>query len=264
MRLRVTLRGTDRRGDDELTAPRRDGAGCPTSHSLRPWPSSVVATAEGTASAPTVDLIYRAAARGADCWARNHHGQVRDLPMTRWFAGPNTTTADQVADDHILAHCSERPTLDVGCGPGRFTAALQRRGHAALGVDTSQAAVDLTRARGGTALRADVFGPLPAEGCWDHILLADGNIGIGGDPVKILRRVADLLAPGGSVIAEIDSRSPLPGREMLRWETEHQVGHWFPWSRVGPGELRVIANTAGLNVAEIVDIHSRIIAVLTV
>ena len=32
-------------------------------------------------------------------------------------------------------------------------------------------------------LRRDLFAPLPGEGRWHHVLLADGNIGIGGDPV---------------------------------------------------------------------------------
>src|SRR5271168_2301060 len=71
-----------------------------------------------------VDLIYRAAVRGAACWARNHRGQVRDLPMTRWIGGPNATPHDRLADEHVLTRCSARPTLDLGCGPGRFTASL--------------------------------------------------------------------------------------------------------------------------------------------
>ena len=70
-------------------------------------------------------------------------------------------------------------TLDLGCGPRRFTASLQQRGFPALGVDTSRAAVELTRQRGGTAIHADLFAPLPAEGCWEQILLADGNIASG-------------------------------------------------------------------------------------
>ena len=33
--------------------------------------------------------------------------------------------------------------------------------------------------------------PMPGEGRWDTVLLADGNIGIGGAPVALLRRTAD-------------------------------------------------------------------------
>jgi SAM-dependent methyltransferase len=211
-----------------------------------------------------VDLIYRAAVRGATCWARNHRGQVRELPMARWIGGPDTTAHDRLADEHVLTRCSARPTLDLGCGRGRFTASLQQRNSAALGVDTSHAAVELTRRRGGTAICGDLFAPLPAEGCWDQILLTDGNIGIGGDPVRTLQRSADLLAPGGVVIVEIDPPSTALCHELLRWETEHHVGQWFPWSRVGAAALGDIAGAAGFVVTNVVEIHARVIAVLTV
>ena len=183
--------------------------------------------------------------------------------MARWMGGPETTPQDRVADEHVLGHCSSRPTLDVGCGPGRFIASLQQRGLPALGVDSSAAAVEMTRGRGGTAIRRDLFAPLPAEGSWEQILLTDGNIGIGGNPVRTLRRAADLLANGGIVIVEIDSPATVVCYEMLRWETEQHLGHWFPWSRVGAGALADIALTAGFLVTQVVDIHDRVIAVLT-
>lgn len=182
--------------------------------------------------------------------------------MSRWFGGPDLVDGDRLADEQVLAHCRGIPTLDLGCGPGRFTAALQARGSAALGVDASRVAVELTRARGGTAIQADLFGPLPAEGCWEQILLADGNIGIGGDPVRMLARIAALLAPDGIVIAELDPPTTEANRELVRWETEHYVGHWFPWSRVSASTLGSIASAAGLEVANVVGIHDRVITVL--
>ena len=59
-------------------------------------------------------------------------------------------------------------------------------------------------------VRRDVLGPLPGEGTWDHVLLADGNIGIGGDPLRLLHRAAHLLRPGGTVLVETD-----PGRTRV-------------------------------------------------
>ena len=176
----------------------------------------------------------------------------------------STDTGDRVADEHVLAQCSTRPTLDLGCGPRRFTAALHTRGHAALGIDNSHAAVELTRTRGAAAIRADLFAPLPAEGCWDQVLLADGNIGIGGNPVRMLRRAACLLGPGGLVIADLESSAAGVLHETLRWETNQHVSPWFPWSRVGPDALGDLALAAGLVVSTIMDIYSRVIAVLTV
>ena len=210
-----------------------------------------------------MDVIYRAAVNGASCWARDHRGFVRELPVTRWIGGLDSAPRDRLADEHVLFHCSGRPTLDLGCGPGRFTAALRARGSAALGVDNSAVAVELPRRRGGAAMRQDLFAPLPAEGRWNRVLLTDGNIGIGGDPIRTLRRVAGLLAPGGIVIVEIDPASTTAGQEMVRWETHRHVGHWFPWSRVNAEAIGGIACSAGLMVTSIVDICGRVIAMLT-
>ena len=215
------------------------------------------------AAVGSADLIYRSAAAGSSCWARNHHGHRRELPIARWMGGPDTTPQDRLADEHVLRYCSSHPTLDLGCGPGRFTASLQQRGSPALGVDSSAAAVEMTRRRGGTAIRRDLFAPLPAEGSWERILLTDGNIGIGGNPVRTLRRAADLLAHGGIVILEIDSPASVFCYELLRWETEQHLGHWFPWSRVGAAVLGDIAYAAGFLVTHVIDIHNRVIAVLT-
>ena len=80
--------------------------------------------------------------------------------MTRWMGGPQTTPQDRLADDHVLGQCSSPRALDVGCGPGRSTASLQGRGLPALGVDSSAAAVEMTRRRGGAAIRRDLFDPV--------------------------------------------------------------------------------------------------------
>lgn len=183
--------------------------------------------------------------------------------MSRWMGGLAATPDDRLADEHVLKQCSSRPTLDMGCGPGRFTAWLQERGLPALGVDSSATAVEMTRQRGGTAIHRDVFGPLPAEGCWAQVLLTDGNIGIGGNPVETLRRTARLLADGGTVIVEIDSPTTESCYEWQRWETEDYLGQWFPWSRVGAFALGDIARAAGFCVTEVITIHDRVIAVLT-
>jgi SAM-dependent methyltransferase len=216
-----------------------------------------------SAAVRSADVIFQSAASGSSCWSRNHLGDRRELPMARWMGGLETSPQDRLADEHMLRHCSSRPTLDLGCGPGRFAASLQQRGLPALGVDSSAAAVEMTRRRGGTAIHRDVFAPLPAEGSWQQVLLTDGNIGIGGNPVQTLRRAADLLAHGGIVVVEIDSPATVSCSEWLRWETEHYLGHWFPWSRIGAAALGDIARAAGFCVTQVVNIHNRVIAVLT-
>ncbi len=151
-------------------------------------------------------------------------------------------------DAGILDRCTG-PTLDVGCGPGRLVGALLVRGQAALGIDVSAAAVRLTRARGAVALRRDVFGPVPGEGRWEHLLLADGNLGIGGDPAALLRRCHALLAPHGRVHAELEP----PGTGSWSGEAVLHAGDGRPaaplrWAQVAADDLAAPAREAGLDI----------------
>ena len=166
-------------------------------------------------------------------------GQRLLLPVTRWHAEPDS------ADELLLARCGGA-TLDVGCGPGRLTAALGMRGIPALGIDISPVAVTLTRARGAAALRRDVFGRVPGAGRWRHVLVADGNVGIGGDPVALLRRAADLLAPDGSVLVELDPPGTGLVRGLARLVQPHGMSGPFPWARVGVEAIAGPAAYAGL------------------
>ena len=88
---------------------------------------------------------------------------------------------------------------------GVWSRDLIERGVPALGVDQSATAVGLARRSGAPALRRDVFDPLPGTGRWQTVLLADGNVGLGGDPRRVLRRSAELLRHGGRCIAEFDT-----------------------------------------------------------
>ena len=53
--------------------------------------AAMTADACEAAAVGSADLIYRSAAAGNSCWARNHHGHRRELPMARWMGGPDTT-----------------------------------------------------------------------------------------------------------------------------------------------------------------------------
>ena len=178
---------------------------------------------------------------GEHCWLECANGERVMLPVTRWRDDPNS------ADELLLTACVG-PTLDVGCGPGRLVDALVQRGVIALGVDVSPVAVELTMARGAPALCRDVFDRIPGEGRWRHVLLADGNIGIGGDPVALLRRVRELLRPGGSVLTELDPPGTGLRRQQVRLSSVDSSGGWFDWARVGPDGLDRTATEAGLDI----------------
>jgi len=139
--------------------------------------------------------MYGMSLRGGRLWLATGPGRV-ELPVWHW-------RSDEVAGDRDLLERCSGPTLDVGCGPGRLTVALLGRGVPSLGVDISSEAVELARRRGAAVLHRDVFDRLPREGGWRHVLLADGNVGIGGDPVRLLDRCRRLLVTGGTVLLDL-------------------------------------------------------------
>ncbi|WP_337831102.1 class I SAM-dependent methyltransferase [Pseudonocardia sp. TMWB2A] len=153
-------------------------------------------------------------------------------------------------DDWLLRHCTG-PTLDLGCGPGRLLVALAARGIAALGVDGSAVSRVLCHRRSVAMVQADLFGPLPGEGSWSHVLLADGNIGIGGDPVALLTRAARLLTHGGTVLVEADPRPEHTWRGTARVLCGSGAGEPIPWAAQGAVPLAVTAGRAGLRVTDV-------------
>jgi SAM-dependent methyltransferase len=187
------------------------------------------------------DLYARALTGGTMLRARGSDGSLRRLPLDTWLG------AASGADERLLSRALG-PVLDVGCGPGRHVHALALRGVLAVGVDVSPEALHLARARGATVLEGSIFDRMPGAGEWCTALLLDGNIGIGGAPDVLLRRLATLLAPAGQVLVELDP--PGVGLETvrLRLEDEQRHSHWFDWARVGAEAIAQPAAQAGLRV----------------
>lgn len=176
--------------------------------------------------------------------------QVLTLDAGRWLGPPSQAELALLAD-------LEGPVLDIGCGPGRLVAALTARGVPALGIDIAPAAVRLARSRGVPVLLGDLFRPVPAAGEWATALLMDGSIGIGGDPVRLLRRVCTLLRPGGRVVVEMAGQGHAGELECV------QLG--LPagaWATVDVRGLTPLAATTGLLLEGITDAEGRCVALL--
>lgn len=206
----------------------------PRTAPLAPSPDdapSPLAAPDGTAPWGTDPYANALRAGSGPLFLRRTDGWLLPLDVERWCA-----EADP-ADRSALHRC-EGPVLDIGCGPGRLVAALATRGHRVLGIDVSEAAVARTLRGGGPALRRSVFDPLPGEGRWGTVLLVDGNIGIGGDPGRLLRRAAALLAPGGLLIAETAPQD-IDERVQVHLDDGRGPagGPVFPWARLGTPAL---------------------------
>jgi SAM-dependent methyltransferase len=169
-------------------------------------------------------------------------GSTRPLPLGR-FVGPATA-----ADEAVLRRAAA-PVLDVGCGPGRHVRALARRGVLAVGIDISPAAVRLARERGAAVVHGSVFARVPGAGAWRSALLLDGNVGIGGDPRRLLARVERLLAPDGRVLVETDPPGAPTRVVRARLETPSFASDWFAWALVGADGIGALGAAAGLRAA---------------
>ena len=182
---------------------------------------------------------FDTALAGAPAWLVRDDGVEIGLDPARWLRNAHG------GDRWLLDRCTG-PAIDLGCGPGRLVAALADRRVAALGVDSSRVAQRQCRRRRTPMIRQDLFGPLPGEGAWAHVLLADGNIGIGGDPLRLLRRAARLLQPGGTVLVETDARPDALWRGTARLRTAAGSGTPLPWACAGAEALGRLAATVGL------------------
>ncbi len=175
---------------------------------------------------------------------RYDDGTTAPLDVSRWN-GPVTA-----GDVSLLARCTA-PTLDIGCGPGRLSRALMQAGVECVGVDVAPAAVALARSGGVRVLHASVYDRLLDDTTWSTVLLADGNIGIGGAPVQLLARAAALSRPGGQVLVELDP--PGTGSRTVRVRLETRTGRrsrWFPWAHVDVQDAERLGAHAGLVVTD--------------
>jgi|SRR5271156_5792879 len=128
-------------------------------------------------------------ARIATARNRHHDGGLRILPAHRWWGARG---ADDAFDDVVVAMCSG-PKIELGCSPEYLAVHLIQRGVPALSFDRSVTAIRLAGRCGAPALLGDLFQPSPASGrcpkpgmgCWQTVLLVDGNVGLGGDPRPI-------------------------------------------------------------------------------
>lgn len=167
--------------------------------------------------------------RGAS--GRHHTGRA-------WL-GPLTDV-----DRRVLRH-AVGPVLDVGCGPGRHTLELATRGLPALGIDITPSLIERARALGAPVLHRDVFGRVPGEGRWGTVMLLDGNLGLGGDPARLLTRAAGLVRPDGRVIVELVPVAP-PADAVRVDLGDGRTGPWFTWAPIDGPQLAPLASRSGL------------------
>lgn len=178
--------------------------------------------------------------------------------------------------DYVVAAFGLEPgmrVLDVGCGPGRHTHELARRGIACHGIDISQRFVDLAAANApelATFERLDARS-MPFDGYFDAaICLCQGAFGMmraNGDDEAVLAGIRRALKPGGlmaltafnayfavryHVDADFDADTGVCHEHTeIRDETGVTTAAELWTGCYTPRELRLLLRAAGFDVAAI-------------
>ncbi|MBI5305411.1 MAG: class I SAM-dependent methyltransferase [Chloroflexi bacterium] len=163
--------------------------------------------------------------------------------------------------------------LDAGCGAGRHSLYLQRRGLRVTALDVSPRIVELARVRGVRDARcANLCGKLPLRASeFDTVILFGNNLGICGTVAKFRRMLRELhrvTSPRGRILATTRmpsttnpwhkrylernlGRGRALGQIRLRLMLNGRRGAWFDLLLLAPTDLMPIAAQAGWKIAQV-------------
>jgi len=165
--------------------------------------------------------------------------------------------------------------LDIGCGAGRHSLYLQRKGFDVLGIDNSPLAIKICRLRG--LKKADVMSIEDVDfkpNSFDTIIMMGNNFGLFSNfrkARKLLKRFWKMTSEKALVIAatrdpyETDNpehlryhkrnkeKGRMSGQLKIRIRFRKYVGRWFDYLMVSKKEMNEILRGTGWKVKEFID-----------
>jgi SAM-dependent methyltransferase len=129
-------------------------------------------------------------------------GYIQALPVSGYFSNyQDWSPSHKKAMRYVRGR-----VLDIGCGAGRHSLYLQRKGFDVLGIDVSPYAIKTCKLRGLKKARVlSVTQVGPGLGIFDTLLMMGNNFGLFGNFKRarwLLRRFHKITSEKGRIIAE--------------------------------------------------------------
>ena len=201
-------------------------------------------------------------------------GLINGAPADHYLSEPS----EWQPHDHRALRLCRGHVLDIGCGAGRTSIELQRRGLAVTGLDTSPGAIEIARKRG---LRDTVLNTIDeyarASARYDTFLLLGNNLGLFESRERapvLLSAMAALANPGARIVAQGTdpygttdpvhtayhernrARGRLGGQLRLRLRYRLLATEWFDYLQCSPDEFAGLVAGSGWRL-DAVDVEDR-------
>lgn len=219
---------------------------------------------------------------GQKLWAAYRGGEVFEIVerddgyiIAMKLAGYFSDYEDWPPIEQKAMQFAEGRVLDIGCGAGRNSIYLQKKGFDVLGIDISPLAIKVCKLRG--LKKAKV---IPVEtvkfksNSFDTIIMMGNNFGLFGNLKKakrLLKRFHRMTSKDALIIAATrdpyktdnpahlqyhklnKKRGRMSGQVRIRSRFEKYIGKWFDYLMVSKEEMKQILLDTGWEVREFLD-----------
>lgn len=170
--------------------------------------------------------------------------------------------------------------LDIGCGAGRHSLYLQKKGFDVVGIDNSPLAIKVCKERGlkrAKLMSIDEVGKFKPNS-FNTILMMGNNLGLLGSFKKVkslLRKFHKITTDDALIIAQTTGtyttkdpihlryhkfnikRGRMAGQLRLRVRHKNLVGSWFDYLLVSKKELKEILEGTGWKLKRTIEVRER-------